>query len=169
MLSWTPLLGFALVGLFLPFSQGKRVRAYLALAVVTVYYVISSYPYWDGTASYGNRFFISLTPVFIFGLALLLDRVGEHLRSFRAAEAAQAIVLGLFALWNLAFIFQWGTHMVPARGQISWSTMVHNQFVAVPQQMTHSLETYFAHRGEMMKRIETEDIQQQKLQESRGK
>ncbi len=42
--------------------------------------------------------------------------------------------------------------------------MVHNQFVEVPQRMTHSLETYFTHRGEMMQHIEQEDIEQQKLE-----
>jgi hypothetical protein len=167
-LSWTPLLGFALLGLFLPFTGGKRVKAYLALAAVAFYYVISSYPYWDGLSSYGDRFFISLTPVFVFGLALLLERVGGLFRSFRLAYAEQGFVLALFALWNLAFIFQWGTHMVPARGQISWSTMVHNQFVEVPPRLTHSLETYFTHRGEMMKHIEQEDIEQQKFEGKRG-
>ena len=168
MLSWTPLLGFAILGLFLPFTREKRIKAYLALAAVAFYYVISSYPYWDGLSSYGNRFFISLTPVFVIGLALLLERVGRLFRSFRLAYATQGLVLGLFALWNLAFIFQWGTHMVPARGEISWSTMVHHQFVEVPQRMTHILEAYFLHRGEMMQNIEREDIQQQKLEDRRG-
>jgi hypothetical protein len=168
MLTWTPLLGFALLGLFLPFPGGKRIKAYLALAAVAFYYVISSYPYWDGWASYGNRFFISLTPVFVFGLALLLERVGGLFRSFRLAYATQGLVLVLFALWNLFFIFQWGTHMVPARGVISWSTMVHNQLVEVPERMTRSLENYFLHRGEMMKHIEQEDIEQRKLENRRG-
>jgi hypothetical protein len=168
MLRWTPLLGFALLGLLIPFPGGGRVKAYLTLAAVAFYYVISSYPYWDGLASYGNRFLISLTPVFVFGLALLLERVGGLFRSFRLAYAAQGLVLGLFALWNLAFIFQWGTHLVPARGEISWSVMVHNQFAEVPLRVTHSLEAYFAHRGEMMERIEQEDIQQQKLENKRG-
>ena len=166
MLSWTPLLGFALFGLFLSLSGEKRIKAYLVLAAVAFYYVISSYPYWDGLASYGNRFFISLTPVFVFGLALLLERVGGLFRSFRLAQVTQGLVLGLFALWNLAFIFQWGTHMVPARGEIFWSTVIHNQFVDVPKQITHSLETYFIHRGEMMEHIEQEDIKQQKIQEA---
>jgi len=168
MLRWTPLLGFALLGLLIPFPGGGRVKAYLTLAAVAFYYVVSSYPYWDGLASYGNRFLISLTPVFVFGLALLLERVGGLFRSFRLAYAAQGLVLGLFALWNLAFIFQWGTHLVPARGEISWSTMVHNQFVEVPEQLTRSLETYFLHRGEMMQHIEQEDIKQQKHADSRG-
>jgi hypothetical protein len=168
MLSWTPLLGFALLGLFLPFPGGKRIKAYLALAVVAFYYVISSYPYWDGLAAFGNRFFISLTPVFVFGLALLLERVGRLFPSFRLAYATQGLVVALFALWNLAFIFQWGTHMIPARGEISWSAMVHNQLVEVPQRMTQSLENYFLHRGEMMQHIEQEDIEQQKLGRAPG-
>jgi hypothetical protein len=168
LLSWTPLLGFALLGLFLPFTGGKRVKAYFALAAVAFYYVISSYPYWDGLSSYGNRFLISLTPVYVFGLAALLDRIGAIFRSYRFVYAAQGIVLGLFALWNLALIFQWGTHMVPARGEISWSAMAHNQFVEVPRRLTQSLETYFVDRGGMMKHIEQEDIQQQHLEEKRG-
>jgi hypothetical protein len=168
MLSWTPLLGFALLGLFLPFPGGKWIKAYLALATVAFYYVISSYPFWDGLASYGNRFFISLTPVFILGLALLLERAGGLFSSFRLAYATQGMVVALFVLWNLGFIFQWGTHMVPARGEISWSAMVHNQFVEVPQRMTQSLENYFLHRGEMMQHIEQEDIEQQKLGRAPG-
>jgi hypothetical protein len=163
-LSWTPLLGFAVLGMFLPVTGGNRIKAYLALAAAAFYYVISSYPYWDGMASYGNRFFISLTPVFVFGLALLLERVSGLFRSFRLAYIAEGIAFGLFAVWNLAFIFQWGTHMVPARGEISWSAMVRNQFGEVPRRITGGLETYFAHRGEMMLHIEQQDIEQQKIQ-----
>jgi hypothetical protein len=168
LLSWTPLLGFALLGLFLPFTEGQRVKAYLALAALAFYYVISSYPYWDGLSSYGNRFFISFTPVFGFGLTVLLERVGGLFRSFRLAYATQGLALGLFALWNLGFIFQWGTHMVPARGAISWRAMVHNQFIEVPQHVTHSLDTYFLHRDEMMQNIELEDIEQRKLKNNWG-
>jgi len=168
MWSWTPLLGLAILGFFLPFPGTKRIKLYFALATVAFFYVISSYPYWDGLASFGNRFFISLTPVFVFGLALLMERAGGLFRSFRLAYATQGLVVALFALWNLAFIFQWGTHMIPARGQISWSAMIHNQFVEVPQRMAQSLENYFLHRGEMMQHIEQEDIEQQKLERAPG-
>jgi len=166
LLSWTPLLAFALLGLFLPFAAVRRIQGYLTLAALAFFYVIACYPFWDGMASYGNRFFISLTPVFVFGLATLMQRVSGLVRSFRLAYAAQAFAVGLLVLWNLAFIFQWGTHLVPARGEISWSAMVHNQFVEVPERVTRSLETYFTHRGEMMQHIEQEDIEQQKLNEN---
>lgn len=168
MISWTPLLGLALLGLFIPFAPAKRIQAYLALSALAFFYIISSYPYWDGTASYGNRFFISLTPVFIFGLAILMQRVGGYFRSLRLAYAVQALVVGFLVVWNLAFMFQWGLHMIPVRGEISWSDMVHNQFVEVPQRITQNVGTYFTHRGEMMRHIEQEDIEQQKLEPKRG-
>jgi hypothetical protein len=46
--------------------------------------------------------------------------------------------------------------------------MVRNQFNEVPQRMAHTVEAYFMHRGEMMRRIEQEDIEQQKLGRAPG-
>ena len=57
--------------------------------------------------------------------------------------------------------------MVPARGEISWPEMVHNQFAVVPVRIQHSLETYFLHRRDMMQHIEQEDIEQQKAERRR--
>jgi len=168
MVSWTPLLGLALLGLLIPYGPAKRIQGYLVLGFLVFLYIISCYPFWDGLASYGNRFFISLTPVFIFGLTILMERVGGYFRAFRAAYTAQAVVVGLLVVWNLAFIFQWGIHLVPARGEISWSGMVRNQFVAVPQRITQTVATYFTHRSELMQHIEQDDIEQQKQVPKRG-
>ena len=168
-LSWTPILAFAFLGLVLPFTDGNRIKTYFTVATVAFYYVISSYPYWDGMASYGNRFFISLTPVFVVGLGLLLQQIAKLFRFTGLGHCAQGLVVALFAVWNLGFIFQWGTHLVPARGAISWNSMVHNQFVEDPIRITRTLEVYFRHRGEMMQQIEREDVEQQKLEDQRGK
>jgi hypothetical protein len=138
------------------------------LTLLVFYYFIASYPDWDGLSSFGNRFFVSLTPIFILALAALLSSFSSWLGNTTRALAAVCPVLALLIVWNAGFIFQWGTHLVPARGEISWSVMVHNQFAEVPLRVTHSLEAYFAHRGEMMERIEQEDIQQQKLENKRG-
>ena len=81
--------------------------------------------------------------------------------------ALSGAAISLFVIWNFAFIFQWGTHLVPARGEISWPEMVHNQFAVVPLRMKHHLETYFLHRSEMMRQIEQEDIEQQRSQSDR--
>jgi hypothetical protein len=136
------------------------------LTALAYYYFIASYPDWDGLSSYGNRFFVSLTPIFILGLAALFSTFSTRVGNASRAIALVGTAILLFALWNAEFIFQWGTHMVPARGEISWREMVNNQFVAVPLGFEHSVGTYFWHRKDMMQRIEEEDVeQQQKLRD----
>jgi hypothetical protein len=76
---------------------------------------------------------------------------------------------GVLIVWNLAFIFQWGTHMVPARGPISWSQMVQNQFVAVPKRAASEVAAYFENRGNLMHHIEEEDVRQLRLRQGAGK
>jgi hypothetical protein len=41
--------------------------------------------------------------------------------------------------------------------------MVHQQVYDVPLRSTHSVETYFTRRGEMMQQIEQQDIEQQQI------
>jgi hypothetical protein len=128
------------------------------LTFLAYYFFISSYPDWDGLSSFGNRFFISLTPVFILGLATLLSNFSHWLGSSSRAKTVSATGIALLAIWNFGFIFQWGTHMVPARGEISWREMAHNQVVGVPLRLTGTLETYFLHRKDLMRDIEQEDV-----------
>ncbi len=168
MFSWTPILFLAAVGLPFLIRRDVLLGAGSLLTFLAFYYFIASYPDWDGLSGFGNRFFVSLTPIFILGLAALLSSFSGWLGKTTRALAVASPVLMLLIAWNVGFIFQWGTHMVPARGGISWSTMVHNQLVEVPRRMTRSLETYFLHRGEMMQHIEQEDIEQQKLGSAPG-
>jgi len=167
MFSWTPILILAVVGLPFLFKRDALLGAGSILTFLAFYYFIASYPDWDGISSFGNRFFVSLTPIFVLGLAALFSAVSSWLGK-SLALAAISPVLALLIVWNVGLAFQWGTHMVPARGEISWPTMVHNQFVEVPLRVTRSLETYFVRRGEMMQHIEQEDIEQQKLEQKRG-
>jgi len=158
LLSWTPILALALAGLFFAPRSARAITAYLAVGAAAFYYVISSYPYWHGMASFGNRFFISLTPIFIFGLALFLRRVANFFHSPRRVFASALIFL--LVAWNAGFIFQWGSHLIPARGPISFSEMIHNQFCVVPRQLTVDLQRYFFKRKALMQQIEERDIEQ---------
>jgi hypothetical protein len=168
MFSWTPILILAVAGLPFLVKRDALLGAGCVLTFLAFYYFIASYPDWDGLSSFGNRFFVSLTPIFILGLTASIGALANWLGREMRALAVAGPILALLIVWNLGFIFQWGTHMVPARGVISWSTMVHNQFVEVPVRLTHSLETYFTDRGEMMRHIEREDIEQQLPEEKRG-
>jgi hypothetical protein len=163
--SWTPVLILAVVGLPFLIKRDALLGTGSMLTFLAFYYFIASYPDWDGISSFGNRFFVSLTPIFILGLVASLGSFSNWLSKTTRAFVIATPLLVFFIAWNTGFIFQWGTHMIPARGEISWSTMIRNQFIEVPKRMTHGLETYFTHRGQMMQRIEQEDIEQQKAYE----
>jgi len=162
---WTPVVALGVAGLFLFLREDGTVARYLLAVFLVFYYVVASYQDWDGISSYGSRFFVSLTPVFILGLTALLHALERVWRSRRAAVLASGCALALLVAWNLAFIFQWGTHLVPARGPISWPVMARNQVVTVPRKFLGTARSYFLERSGMMGQIEQEDIRSLRGQE----
>jgi len=151
---------FAIAGLFIFWPRQRRAGTPLLAAFLAFYVFISCYPDWAGISSYGNRFFVSLTPLFILGLAVFFDRAAQLFHSRRAALASALLVLAVFSLWNAGLIFQWGTHLIPARGPVSFSEIVHNQFFVVPRQLSADLHSYFFRRKALMQQIENGDVQQ---------
>jgi hypothetical protein len=160
LLVWTPVVILAVAGLFVFWRREPRVGAPILAAVLAFYLLIACYPDWDGISSYGNRFFISLTAPFILGLSVLFDRAAAWFHSSRTALAIASSLVACLILWNMAFVFQWGTHLVPARGPIVWSEMIHNQFLAVPREISGAARNYLFHRSNLMRQIEQRDIEQ---------
>jgi len=160
LLAWTPLLLFAIIGLFLFCWREPQVGAPLLAAFLAFYLFIACYPDWAGISSYGNRFFVSLTALFILGLSVFLDRLAQFFRSPRAALVAASAFLAVFLLWNGGLMFQWGSHLIPARGPISFSEMIHNQFSVVPRQLTADLRSYLFRRKALMQKFEDRDLRQ---------
>ena len=159
LLAWTPILFFSIAGLFIFWRWQRRAGTPFLAAFLAFYLFISCYPDWAGISSYGNRFFVSLTPLFILGLAVFLDRLAQLFRSHRAALAAASALLALFTLWNVGLMFQWGSHLIPARGPVSFSEIVHNQFFVVPRQLSADLQRYLFKRKALMQQIEDRDLQ----------
>ena len=160
LLVWTPILVLAFAGLLLLWWQEPRSGAPLLVAFLAFYLFIACYPDWAGISSFGNRFFVSLTALFIIGLSVFLDRFAKFFRTRRAAFAAASAFLALFVFWNAGFMFQWGSHLIPARGPISFSEMIHNQFFVVPRQLSADFRAYLFRRKALMQQIEQRDIQQ---------
>jgi hypothetical protein len=152
-------------GLSLFLKRNRTLATYFITVFVALCYLIGGDPTWDGLSSFGNRYFISLTPLFVLGLAVSLSEFAKWLGRERKARAIASSVTALLIVWNLAFIFQWGTHMVPVRGPISWKQMVRNQFLAVPQRSATEFAAYFENRRVLMHHIEQEDVQQLKQQQ----
>jgi len=162
--SWTPILFFSIIGLVALLRRDRQLGIILLCVAAGFTYFIAAYPTWDGLSSYGNRFFVSLTAIFVIGLAGAIETIEGVLAAWRG----RALVYGTTAaliFWNLAFIYQWGMHLVPARGPISWHQMVYNQFEVVPERIVSDLGQYITHRKVLMNHIETVDVEQLKKQE----
>jgi hypothetical protein len=160
--SWTPLLLIATGGLFLFWRRFPAIGISVICVLLVFYYFMAAYPDWAGISSYGNRFFVSLTVFFVLGLAVVLDAIASHFRSRTVASALLGAALSVFIAWNLGLIFQWGAHLIPARGPISWSVVAQNQFNQVPRQIATHLRSYLFRRKEALHQIEQRDIEQLK-------
>jgi hypothetical protein len=160
LLAWTPLLAISLLGIGLLARKRPEIGVPLVAASVAFYLFFSLYPDWAGISSYGNRFFVSLTAIFIVGLAVALERFARLFRRERVAAMVSAAILGVFVVWNLGLIYQWGTHLIPARGAISFRQAAYNQFYVVPRQLNSNLKAYIFRRGDLMRQIEQRDVEQ---------
>ena len=158
LITWTPIVIPAIVGLVLLRKYDRDLAVYSLTAIGALYYIVACHNDWHAGSSFGNRFFLSLTPFFILGLAVTLQEAAAWFKKQNTAYAVMATAIGVLTLWNLAFIFQWGTGLVPHRGPISWKQMAYNQVAVVPAKLGSDLKAYFTHRGGMMQSIEMDDV-----------
>ena len=90
LLSWTPILVLAIAGLILFCKRDRLFASGLLVSLAAFYYFIASYANWDGISSFGNRFFVSFTPVFVIGLATCFDAFALAWRRPRSAFVVAA-------------------------------------------------------------------------------
>lgn len=118
---WTPVWLVGLVGLALLWRRDRRVMLGLLLAFAAQVYINGSLgTTWHLTASFGFRRLIEATPVFVLGLALLIER----------SRWPRPLVVGLGALlvaWNLGLILQWSLPPRPIRDGLVWDGMLGRQ------------------------------------------
>jgi hypothetical protein len=164
LLTWTPILILAIMGWFFLRKYDQELVSCLFIAFLAFYALVSFHSNWDGLSSYGNRYFISFTPFFILGLAVMMQELAGVVKDNQRALIISSTVTCGLVLWNAAFIFQWGTHMIPVRGPISWKQMAGNQFHAVPQRAVSDIVSYFEDRHALMNHIEQDDVSQWRQQ-----
>ncbi|HEV2382710.1 MAG TPA: hypothetical protein VG206_23330 [Terriglobia bacterium] len=162
LLTWTPVIIPALAGLVLLCRYDLELWIYSLGAFAAFCYVIACHTNWDGLSSFGNRFFLSLAPLFVLGLAVAFREFSRWFRGNRQAWVLASAVTCLLIVWNLAFIFQWGNHLIPVRGPISWRQMASNQVRVVPAQFARQIRAYFSSRSGLMQEIEQKDLRQLK-------
>jgi hypothetical protein len=143
----TPILVLAFLGLF---SLWRLDRSFgsICLSIAIIFYcLISFYPWWNGVYSFGNRFFVSLTPLFVLGLAAALSVATRLWGTARSASLRLVPVILIFVIWNLGLVYQWRTHLMPSRSEIYWEEVIYTQFRDVPRQALHDLAAKFFFRG----------------------
>jgi hypothetical protein len=150
---WTPVVAIALVGLVALARRDPRARVVLA-AWALLFYVIASYQNWHGQSSFGNRFFVSLAPVFVPGIAVALAWMHARARLLPAA------VIAVLCLWNAGFVFQWGLNIVPNRGPVDFRHVARNQVTVVPARIGSTAVRYFTARGRFTREVEADDLRE---------
>ncbi len=159
--TWTPILILAVLGLY-ALRARDRAFAWCLIAVFVLYlYVMGCYQNWHGISSYGGRFFVSLTVLFVIGLAALFEWCSRKWNA-RGAAGLACGATAVLVLWNLGLIFQWGMHLVPTRGPISWREAAYNQVTIVPQDAASAMRAYLMRRSSLMQHIERTDVHELK-------
>ena len=163
--TWTPILLLAVAGLVALRRYEPILALYLIIVFAAFVYALGCYQDWHGISSYGSRFFVALTSFFVLGLAALFDWLAREWQERRAAILSYGCVAALI-VWNLGLMFQWGMHLIPDRGPISWKDAAYNEVAVVPSQAVHSVRNYFVGRRELMEHIEQRDVRGLKHDES---
>lgn len=96
LLLWTPIIGIALIGLFLSSFPKQLKRIPFSLLLFTECYLIASWSFWWQGASYSGRMFISVLPILAFGLTAILKKLSLN---------HQIILISIFSLVNIGAIF----------------------------------------------------------------
>ncbi len=84
LLSWTPILCLAIIGLVMWRKTDRLVAGSLLASALAYYYLIASYPAWDGLSSFGARYFLPVTVIFVFGLTAFFSGCAAVWKAQRA-------------------------------------------------------------------------------------
>lgn len=131
---WSPILVLALVGLLWLFRRDGPLALLLWVGFLGQVYINGAFgTTWHLSGSFGFRRLIECTPIFVLGLAMLLEWLQPRLGWKPLLAGA-----GLFVLWNIGLIAQW-TFVRPAlRKGLIWDEMLYYQ-LQVPLQILSRL------------------------------
>lgn len=144
--TWTPVVLLAVIGLIFLWRKDKFLAAVFLITFAVETYLLGSFSTWFGGAAFGGRRFINCTVLFVVGFAALADALQTRVPRPILAGAGAALVL-----WNLFFIIQFVTGMVPRQQPVDMLEMARNQFVAVPPRLVEIAQRFLTNRGSFFK------------------
>jgi hypothetical protein len=136
---WTPVWLLGILGLPLLWARDRRLVLYLGAVFLAQVYINGAFnPTWHLTGSFGFRRLIEATPIFVLGLALLLDRL-------RLPPWLTLVFCAALIVWNVGLIAQWALPPRPIREGLIWEGMLERQ-VGVIQSAVERLPTLLFER-----------------------
>jgi len=142
LITWTPVILLAIIGLLFLARQDKLLSLAFLVALAAETYLLGSFTTWFGGAAFGMRRFINCTVIFVVGLAAL----GNVLQS-RVPRLLLVGASALLVVWNFFFIIQFVTGMVPRQEPVDMLQMARNQFFGVPPRLADIAGRFFTNRG----------------------
>lgn len=144
--SLTPILLVAVAGLALLWKYDRELGCSAAAVFVVFLYAMGCYERWNGVVSFGNRFFVSLTPLFVLGLAAAFSEFARLWGNVPGATRRIAVVSALLILWNVGLVYQWNTGLLSDVSPVVWQEVVYNQFRVIPGDLLRALQKRFANQ-----------------------
>jgi hypothetical protein len=149
---WTPLALVAIAGLVLLALRGARFRAHdaawlgtLALVMVaTQIYISGAVESWTVAGSFGQRRFVSLTPLLVLGLAALWHGWPDTVT--RRARGIVSVLVIVCIWWNLGLMAQFGDSRMD-RQQLMLKDNAWQTFVVLPHDAPSLVWRYFTDRA----------------------
>ena len=106
--AWSPILLPASVGLLFLFRKDKILAVSALMFMVFSIYAYACWSIWWSGVGFSNRFFIHLTPVFILGLAELVNLLKKHVKG-----AVIVAILSVFMFWNILLMADYRALLIP--------------------------------------------------------
>ncbi len=112
-LLYTPIMGFAIAGIFVLYKRNRAVFAPVIIYCVTAFYLLASWTEWWYGASYSIRPMITLYPLLLIAMGYFFIWLWEQ----RALVRAGVLVVGVFfILLNLFQTWQFNNYVLDAFG-----------------------------------------------------
>jgi hypothetical protein len=146
---WTPLALLATVGLVALAARGARSpfrdeAAWITVCLLTIFvaqiYVAGSVESWTVAGAFGQRRFVAVTPILVFGLAALW-----HVARMGTQRGVVTILAALCIWWNLGLIAQFGAGLMD-RQRLEPVRSAYMNFVELPRRLPELTARYFFER-----------------------
>ncbi|NJM07710.1 hypothetical protein HC891_18255 [Candidatus Gracilibacteria bacterium] len=143
---WSPVIAIGLLGLCWLGRKDALLAGLLLIGFLCQTYINGAFgTTWHLSRAFGFRRLIECTPIFVLGLAALIEWLRPRLGSWPLLLVAAALVY-----WNLGLIAQWTIIRTEMRAGLIWDGMLRYQFLEVPGQVVGKLRVLLFDRCKLV-------------------